>query len=204
VSDLNQVDRILTEVLEEAWSTFWKDALIYIVAAALAVFIVLCSLGLLSGVMAVGFCDLVRRLRRGERAGVLTIFSGFSRAVPATVATLVMVVGVAVGLVLLVLPGLFLICAWSLTFYAMEAEDLGAGAALARSYELFKENALFICVLVLVLAIVNSIAGAFVLTALFAVPLTSVAMLLAYEKVARLAPRRHTGGADELIPHSVS
>lgn len=202
MSDLNQMDRVLTEVLEEAWSTFWKDALVYIVAAALAAFVVVCSLGLLTGVMAVGFCDLTRRLRAGEGAGVLGIFSGFSRAGPATLATLVIAVGVTVGLFLVVLPGLFLICAWSFTFYAMEAEDLGVGAALSRSYELFKENALFVGLLVLILVIVNSIAGAFVITALLAAPLTSVTMFLAYEKVARATPRR-TDPADELRPHSV-
>lgn len=183
LADLNQADRFLTTILEDAWRLFWKDALVYIVALLLAAVVTTLSLGLLGGVMAVGFARMVRRLRAGESVGVLTVFSGFSHFVPATLATLVIAVGVTIGLFLLVIPGLFLLCAWSMTFVAMEAEDLSAGAALSRSYDLFKNHMVLVALLTLVLVVINAVAGTFVITAILAVPYTSIALVLAFEQM---------------------
>lgn len=190
MSDLNQSDRVLIEILEESWKVFWKDVLVYLLAAVICAVLLALSLGLLSGTLAVGFALLIRRLRNGENVGASAVLEGFSHFFGATLATLVILLGVTVGLALLVLPGLFLTAAWSMTFHAMATEDLGAGAALSRSYKVFKEHSLIIVLLLIVLGVLNTIASALLLAALLAVPYSAIAISIAYEKLVSRSPAR--------------
>jgi hypothetical protein len=184
MSDLNQLDRVLTKILEESWEVLWKDAFLYVLAALVYVALVACSLGIFSGIATVGFCILIQRRRLGQEVGVLTILSGFGFALSSTLAMLIMFVGITIGTLLLVLPGLFLMAAWSFTFYAMAAEDLGPGAALGRSYGIFREHALLVIVLLIVLAIVNTVGGAVFVGQLLTIPYSMIAMAIAFEKLA--------------------
>src|SRR5690606_18509843 len=109
-------------IFEEAWETLWKDAFLYLIAGLLSALLVGISLGVLGGVVWVGFALLIERRKQGHDVGPVAMFSGFGHFIPATLAFAILVVGVSVGLVLLVLPGLFLFAAWSLTFCAMARE----------------------------------------------------------------------------------
>lgn len=199
MSDLNQLDRTLTRILEESWEVFWKDVLVYLLATVLSAVLIAASLGILSGVVAVGFSLLVHRRLAGEEAGASTIFAGFSHLMGATIAALIIFVGVSLGLLLLLLPGLFLLAAWSMTFHAMAVENLGAGEAMSRSYRVFKEHSLLIVVLLILLAVVNSIAGTLIFLPLLTTPYSAIAVSIAYERLAASST-----SADELRPFDVS
>ncbi len=202
MSDLNQLDRELTRILEESWDVFWKDVLVYLLATVVCALLIAGSLGILSGVAAVGFSMLVHRRLGGEEVGASTVFSGFSHLVGATIASLVIFVGVSIGLLLLLLPGLFLLAAWSMTFQAMAEENLGAGEAMARSYQVFKKHALLVVVLLIVLAVLNTVAGALLFLPLLTTPYSAIALSVAYR---RLADGSAQGARpDELRPFGVT
>lgn len=201
MSDLSQQDRVLTDILEESWEIFRKDLLVYLIAAVICAILIGLSLGILSGTMAVGLCLLVRRLRNGEEAGATSVLDGFSHFLSSTLATLVILIGVTVGLALLVLPGLFLMAAWSMTFHAMAFENLGVGAALARSYDIFKQNSLLVVLLLIVLGLLNTLSSVLVLTGLLTVPYSAIALSVAYDKLAQKSAEDTK--VDALKPFSV-
>jgi hypothetical protein len=204
VSDLNQLDRTLTQILEETWEILWKDAFLYLLAGLLCTVLVGISLGVLGGVALVGFALLIERRRQGHDVGPAVVFSGFEFFVPATLALVVMLVGVSLGLVLLVLPGLFLLAAWSLTFCAMARERLTAGEALARSYGIFRDHALIVVVLLIVLGLVNSIAGVLIFAQLISIPYSLIALSVAYDKLSATSPVKDASRhADGMSPHRV-
>lgn len=201
MADLNQLDRVLTSILEESWEIFWKDVLVYLLAAVLCAVLVTLSLGLLSGSLAVGFALLVQRRRSGEDVGASTVLVGLSHFFGATVASIVIALCVTLGLSLLLLPGLFLMAAWSMTFQAMALEALGVGAALSRSYEVFKENSLLIVSLLIVLGLLNTLSSLLLLTALLSVPYSGVALTVAYSRLANKSAAPNP--AEPLKPYSV-
>jgi hypothetical protein len=73
----------------------------------------------------------------GERADAGTSLRyGLSRLLPLIVAYFAVSICVGTGLVLLLVPGIFLAVKWSMTFPAIVAERAGAFAAMRRSWEL--------------------------------------------------------------------
>lgn len=67
---------------------------------------------------------------------------GLRRALPLVGTYLLQSLGIVVGLVLLVLPGLYLMVAWMLTTQIVMLEGLAGPTALGRSRELLKEHML--------------------------------------------------------------
>lgn len=73
----------------------------------------------------------------GERADAGTSLRyGLSRLLPLVVAYFAMSICVGIGIVLLLVPGIFLAVKWSMTFPAIVAERAGPFAAMRRSWEL--------------------------------------------------------------------
>lgn len=203
VSDLNQLDGALTQILEETWEMFLKDAFLYLLAGLICTLVVGLSLGVLGGVALVGFARLIELRRQGHAAGAAVVFSGFEFFLPATGALLVIALGVSLGLVLLVLPGLFLLSAWSFTFCAMARENLGAGEALSRSYGIFREHALIVVVLLIVLGIVNTVAGMLIFAQLLSIPYSLIALSVTYEKLGANSATKATRHAEGMSPHRI-
>jgi hypothetical protein len=201
MSDLNQLDQVLTKILEDAWDVFWRDVLVYVLASLLCAVLVVGSAGILSGVMAVGFALLVQSRRSGADVGAFAVFGGLTHLVGATLASLVIAVGVAVGMIFLILPGLLLAAAWSFTFVAMAKENLGAGEALSRSYSIFQEHALLVIALLVVLFILNMLGMAVVVGQVVTIPLRAVAIVVAYDELAQTPLRPQA--VDPLRPHGL-
>ena len=88
-----------------------------------------------------------------------------------------------------------------MTFQAMAIDGLGMGAALSRSYELFKQNALLLVVLLIIIGLLNAVASVLLLTCLLTVPYSAIALTIAYEKLARAQTVQAEGGS--LQPFSV-
>jgi Membrane domain of glycerophosphoryl diester phosphodiesterase len=73
----------------------------------------------------------------GERTDAsASLRYGLSRLFPLIVAYIMMSIGIGLGLVALVIPGVFLAIKWSMTFPAIVAERAGPFAAMGRSWEL--------------------------------------------------------------------
>jgi hypothetical protein len=75
-------------------------------------------------------------------------------------------IGIAIGFVLLIIPGLFLLTRWSLVSPAVVVEKRSAGEALSRSWELVKGNSWTMFGIIIVTVLLAGIASG-IISALF-------------------------------------
>lgn len=77
----------------------------------------------------------------GRRAGLgESLGRGLRALLPALAAAILMLMGIVLGIALLVVPGVMLLCAWSVTVPAVVIERTGVFGGLRRSRELTKGN----------------------------------------------------------------
>ena len=114
---------VVRETLAEAWDLFQNDFVLYILAGLLTIVVSVVSLGLLSGVVSVGFVELVEKRRRGEEGFPTDVFDGFSQFGECLVASVLIGVGILIGLFLFVLPGLLFGLAMLFTYPAIAIDN---------------------------------------------------------------------------------
>ena len=95
---------------------------------------------------------------RGKKAGFGSALSrGLSRVGWLILAAFLVTLGIGIGLVLLVIPGLILMCLWSVTIQACVVEKLGPLASMGRSAQLTKGYRLPIFGLLLIVGVASAV-----------------------------------------------
>ncbi len=95
----------------------------------------------------------------GEAVGIGDCFSnGVAKFLPVLGLLILWILGVWAGLILLVVPGIILICMWSVSLPALVGESRGIIAAFGRSRELTKGSRLMIFLALLIFIILVYIA----------------------------------------------
>lgn len=93
---------------------------------------------------------------RGRKAGFGSALStGLARVGWLILAAFLVSLGISIGLVLLIIPGLILMCLWSVTIQACVVEKLGPLASMGRSGQLTKGYRLPIFGLLLIVGVAN-------------------------------------------------
>jgi len=178
---------LVSQVLSESWDLFKNDFVLYVVASLLLVAVTIVSLGLFSGPMTVGFIRLVERRRRGDEAGPTDIFDGFSQLGASLIAAILIGVGVFIGLLLLVVPGLVFGFAMAFAFQAIAIEGETATGAMSRSYEVVRNNIALSIVFVVILLVLSSLGGLVVFGNLLTMPFCMIMMTLAYHRLSSMS-----------------
>jgi uncharacterized membrane protein len=174
---------ILQDILADAWDDFSKDFVLYVIAGLLMLLVCIGSLGLLSGPMTVGFVMLVENRRRGEVVSATDVFDGFSHFGASVIATLLIAIGVFIGSLLLVLPGLLFGLAMAFTFQSIAIDEVGATEAMGRSFTAIKENFGLAAVVLIIVLVLSGIGGAIVFGTLLTMPFSLILMTLAYDRI---------------------
>jgi len=177
------VEGLLTESFKDAWETFKKDAVLYILASLLMTIVSLVSLTVLLGPANVGFIDIVRRRRRGEAASVGDVMGAMSSFGSSFGAWVLLAVGTAITLLCLVVPGLIFMLLCSFAFHGIAYRDLGAVETLKSSFSLVTANAVPLLVVFVALAVINMIAGSVLLGTLLTTPFSMVVLTVCYERL---------------------
>lgn len=185
MSEPIQNEDVVQATLTEAWALFSSDFVLYLIAGLLLLVGSIVSLGLLSGPLLVGFIELVEKRRRGEEGSATDISSGFSKFGASLIASLLIGIGVFIGSLLFVLPGLLFGLAMAFTFNAIASDDESATGAMAKSFSIIKENLALSAVFLVIVLVLSGIGGAVVFGTLLTMPFSLVLMTLVY---ARLAP----------------
>lgn len=142
------------ELYKSHWRTFVPLALVVYLILGLIGLVLTSVLGWVGAIIAalisiVGFfwlqgayAEAVRDVRDGRQdLSIGDTFRAVQPRLPALIAAGVLaVVGVAIGLVLLIVPGLFLLTIWSLIVPAIVFEGKSAGEAFGRSRDLVRGN----------------------------------------------------------------
>ena len=183
MTDAIQTENLVESSLSESWKLFKDDVVLYVIASLLVLVISVVSLGLLSGPMLVGFIKLVDKRIRGEAGTATDVFDGFSHFAASLVAMILIGIGVFIGCLLLVVPGVIFAFATAFTFHAIALDDAGATAAIGQSYSLVKENLGPALVLLVIVAVLNVIGGSVVFGSLLTTPFTLILMTFAYRRL---------------------
>lgn len=179
-------DKLPRDVLDlaalgkQSWSLFTRKPLEHIVASLIVIALGTVSLGVLIGPLCVGQVRMIDKQRRGEDIRIEHVFSGFDSFAPAFLTTLIMLVGVSIGLLLLVIPGVFLMVAWGFALWFVALERASALEALAASWTLLKENTASVLLVIVLSVIVNSLGGSILLGTVLTAPLSFIFTTLAF------------------------
>ncbi len=171
------------EIFQENMGLFIAYTLLMILISVVAAFIPFGSL-LVTGPLTAGFYIVARKISRGEPYEFGTFFKGFDFFVPLLLYTLICGIFVALGLVALILPGIFLAVAYTfaplfIVFARMEFWD-----GMEYSRKLITKKWWNIFGLILLLMLIN-MAGtlALIVGLLFTIPLSYCAIYAAFEDI---------------------
>lgn len=178
-----QPEQIVQDTLREAWDLFQNDFVLYILAGLITIAASLVSLGLLSGVVSVGFVKLVEKRRRGEAGSPTDVFEGFSQFGECLIASVLIFLGIMIGMLFFVLPGFLFGLAMLFTYPAIAIDNETATGGMAKSYSIIKENFSLAVVFLVIVVVLSSIGSAFVLGALLSLPFCLILLTLAYHRL---------------------
>jgi hypothetical protein len=190
MSDVTPVslESFLGAVLRDSWELFKKNALVFVLATVLAVIVAGISFGILTGPLFVGLIEIVRRAQRGEAVQIGDVFSRFDSFLPSLIALLLVGLAVCIGSFLLVAPGLLAALFSGFVLHAIAYERLSAIDAIKRSVQIVREHFIQSIALFVVISIAQALGGAVVLGLLLVLPMSIIAMTLAYERMAANSP----------------
>ncbi|WP_439102235.1 hypothetical protein [Congregibacter sp.] len=101
-----------------------------------------------------GLYSMIIRLERGEAITITNLFDGFQAFVPLVIASLLMSVFISIGLLLLVLPGLYLIIVYGFTNLMIVDQKMDFWPAMEASRKLLHAHFWSYFVLAFVLAVI--------------------------------------------------
>jgi len=171
------------EIFQENIGMFIGYTLITIAISVAAAFIPFGSL-LVSGPLTAGFYIVANKISKGEPYEFGTFFKGFDFFVPLLLWTLIGGIFIALGLVALIVPGIYLAVAYTFVplFIVFGKIEFWDGMEFSRKLVTKKWWDIFGFVLLLMLI---NMAGAlaFLVGLLFTIPLTYCAIYVAFEDI---------------------
>jgi hypothetical protein len=148
------------KVMKQAWDLFTKEIVPLLVGSIIAAILSTVSLFILAPVLHAGLYKmLIRRVREGRPAEIGDVFSCFDQFGTLFVTGLVVVLAVSVGLVLCVIPGLFLALVWMYSTPLIIDKKMGMGDALGKSWNMvmgqFGQHVVMFLIALVVLGVLN-------------------------------------------------
>lgn len=168
--------------LSRAWNVFTANAVPLIIGILLVGLLSLVTLGFAAPGLLVGYNKMVLRAVRGEDIEIGDVFEGFSFFVPALLMGIVVGLGVSVGMMLLVIPGLFLLVLWYWVWLLMADGAEGLGDVLKKSGEITKSNLGGAIIFILVAGIVSAAGSVIPGGGLVTGPLSMAMTAVAYDE----------------------
>jgi len=169
------------DLFKRSWALFAAKPVEHIVAALIVMVLGTVTLGVLLGPLAIGHIRMVDKQTRGEDPRIEDVFSGLDRFAAALIAGVIFLVAVTIGSLLLVLPGLFVIAAWSFALWFIALKQTSGVEALGASWNLLKTQAGSVLVVLVLMAVVNAVAGSIVLATILSAPLSLIFATLAFQ-----------------------
>ena len=179
----------VASLFKRSWALFTQKPLEHVVVSLIVIVLGSVTLGVLLGPLGVGQIRMIEKQQRGESISIQDAFSGFDSFGAAFLATAIIFVCAAVGMALLVLPGLFVIAAWGFAYYFIARDQASASDALAGSWNLLKTRTASVLLLLVLVAVVNAVASTVVFATLLSAPLSAIFCALAFQEMTESVPQ---------------
>lgn len=176
------------KLFQKSWGLFQSKPVEHLVVSLIVFVLSMVSLGLLFGPLSVGQIRMIEKQQRGEDIAINDVFAGFASFGSAFLTTLILFVGVFIGMLLLVLPGVLVGLAWGFAIWFVALENASPTAALSGSWQLLKNNTVSVLVVFVLLGVVNAVAGTVVLATLITAPLSMIFGTVAYQEMVGSTP----------------
>lgn len=183
MAELESLDQFALGVARDTWELFRRDPLLFLIAGLAVSLLSTISLGLCAGPLSAGYIELVRHARRNEPLALGIVFSRFDTWVPSLIASGLILVGVLVGFLLFVIPGLVVAVMTIFTLTVITYENTTAVAAITRSVEIVRATPGHAIALLLMIAVLHALGSILVLGMFLAVPLSIIPLTLGYERL---------------------
>jgi uncharacterized membrane protein len=177
--------------VREAWALFVRDPLPYVLAMLIYVGLALvtCGLALLVfGVFLAGLTVMALKGLRGGRPVLGDAFAGFQQFGQLFLLWIVTTLFVVIGTLACVLPGIYLMLAFSLATPLVVDRRMGFWDALTTSWRAFHANLGPMLLVTLVLYLINVAGGLIPLGSLVTQPLYLLGITVLYARVFGLNP----------------
>ena len=172
----------LDSVLRQAWNTFIEYPLALILGLIICALISMISLGLAAPAMWLGYTKMTLKAVRGEPVEIGDVFSGMSQFLHAFVLGFLVFMGVCLGLIFLIVPGLFLMVIWDWAFLAMSDGSPSVGDSFSRSYTISVSDFGAVVILLVVCAAIEFAGSLVPLGGFVTAPLAACMSAVAYDR----------------------
>lgn len=164
------------------WKAFTDNAVPLIIGLVIAAVISMVTLGLAGPVMWLGYSAMALKSVRGEPVEIGDVFSGMSFFFPALILGLVIGLGVCLGLLCFLLPGIYLIVIWEWVFFLMADGTQGVGDSLKLSKDISKSDLSAAFVIILVGMVIDLSGTVVPLGSLITTPIAMCVSAVAYDR----------------------
>lgn len=172
----------LESALKLGWSVFAGNALCLILSFLIFAIISAISVGIAYPAMWLGFSSMTLKAVRGEPIQVLDVFSGMSFFLPATIMGFLTLIGIFLGMICLILPGLYLMVLWNWIFLCMADGTQGVGDCISASTQISKSDFGAAAVLVFLCVVLYSVSSTIQVASLVVYPLIGCISAVCYER----------------------
>jgi uncharacterized membrane protein len=180
----------IVKPFKDAWEIYIKNFIVIILAAIIVGILSVITLGILAIPLHVGLLMLFVKAKRGASVVLNDIFAPISKFVTLLFGGSWISILVAIGLVLLILPGLCWLSWWMYALLFIYDKGLGIGAGMRASKEIVRKNNLwlhlvFLLVVGFIMNLGNFIPPYGILLNLMLWPLALGALACAYAEEAK-------------------
>ena len=176
-----RLEQDVQQIAIQAYRLFTQQPVAYILAFLLTAVVSGVTCGVMSGPLTIGFLRMVRQHQQGQSIGATGVFDWGGHLVPSLLATILLGIAVAVGSVLLVLPGLAVAFFSIFALHGMAYSGLDITQSFKNSLALVSNNLLFVFVIAVGLAVLNALGSAVLFGTLLTGPWGIIALSLTYQ-----------------------
>lgn len=163
---------------------FFKDPWTFIIGTFIALLLSCVTLGILAPVMWLGMGEMFRKTRNGIKASYDDLFIYMDKAIMLAIMCFIMGVGVALGTVLLVIPGVILAALWIYSAYYMAYKGAGIMESFKMSAFIVNKNSLMNHIFMAVgIWLIMAVGGQIVVGIFAAYPLCAGFMSFMFEEI---------------------
>ncbi|MDD4178699.1 MAG: hypothetical protein PHH14_01440 [Candidatus Margulisbacteria bacterium] len=152
----------IVKAFTDAWNIYIKNFFTIFLATLVVIILGALTLGLLFIPLMIGLQMLFVKAKRGEAIALNDIFAPVNRFFALFFGNIWIVILVAVGLLLLIVPGLCWASWWMYSLLFIFDKKLGIGAGMRASKEVVRKNNLWMHLLFLILASVVAHLGSYI------------------------------------------
>lgn len=152
----------IVKAFTDAWNIYVKNFFTILLTTLVVMFLGVITLGILYLPLLVGLQMMFVKAKRGESITLSDVFAPVKRFFAIFFGSIWIGILVAIGLILLIVPGLIWASWWMFALLFIVDKNMGIGAGMRASKEMVRKNNLWMHLLLLVLAAIVSNLGSYV------------------------------------------